>query len=262
MPAASSSSLPRITIITPSYNQAEFLQQCIASVVSQDYPNLEYFIMDGGSQDSSVEIIQKYAARYPGVIRWQSKKDGGQAAAINTALSRATGDIVAYLNSDDWYLPGSLHTVARYFQNHPDKLWAVGGCRVSSARLKWTFFLKSLWPVHLHRAALFTFNTINQPAVFLTRSLVGIVGHFNQSYHYAFDYEYWLRCVQVQLPGKINSDLAVFRIHSDSKGNLGFNKQLAEDWDIIQQFNPGKLVLMLHYTFRSTTVLFYRLLKK
>ena len=107
----------KFSIITPSFNQAEFLEQTIKSVVSQKV-NLEYFIQDGGSTDGSVDIIKKYAEKYS-FISWQSKKDKGQTDALNQGLKKCTGDIIAYLNSDDYYLPDALEKVEKYFESHP-----------------------------------------------------------------------------------------------------------------------------------------------
>ena len=103
--------LPRITVVTPSFNQAPFLEQTILSVLGQCYPNLEYIVMDGGSTDGSREIIERYA---PQLAYWQSQPDGGQAAAINAGFARATGEILCWLNSDDYFLPGALHRIARH----------------------------------------------------------------------------------------------------------------------------------------------------
>src|SRR5260370_28877982 len=110
-------SFPRISIITPSFNQAEFVERTILSVLEQNYPNLEYIVVDGGSTDGSVDVIRRYQSR---IAYWVSEKDRGQAHAINKGLQRATGDIIGYLNSDDYYLEGALARVADCFSREPD----------------------------------------------------------------------------------------------------------------------------------------------
>jgi len=250
----------RFSIITPSYNQAKFLVQTIHSVISQRKYLKEYLIFDGGSTDGSVKIIKKYAKKYPTIIKWQSKKDNGQVDAINQGLKMASGDIVAYLNSDDYYLPGSLSKVAEYFASHPNCRWLVGDCGISQKSLEWTFFIKHLWPIDWHPIFLQIFNTANQPAVFLHRSLVRKVGSFNPKYHYAFDYDYWLRCLKYALPHRLHRKLAVFRIHHLSKGNTGFKKQFQEDYQIISSFSSS-LLIFLHRLIKNIVVSIYKFQK-
>jgi glycosyltransferase involved in cell wall biosynthesis len=122
-----SSGLPSFTVVTPSFNQAQFLERSIRSVIDQDYPDLEYFVMDAGSTDGSVDIIERHADR---IDYWVSEPDGGQSAAINAGWSRGSGDIVAWLNSDDHYMPGALETVGAYMQAHPDVMVAYGRCEI------------------------------------------------------------------------------------------------------------------------------------
>ena len=126
MSFVSPSQYPRITIITPSYNQGQFIEETIQSVLNQGYPNLEYIIIDGGSTDQTVEIIKRYAAQ---IAYWVSEPDRGQTHAINKGLAQATGEILAYLNSDDYYLPGALHAVAKYFGCNPQVDLLHGCCR-------------------------------------------------------------------------------------------------------------------------------------
>ncbi|MGQ0603596.1 MAG: glycosyltransferase family 2 protein, partial [Anaerolineales bacterium] len=122
--------LPRLSIITPSFNQAQFLEATLRSVLDQHYPNLEYLVIDGGSTDDSVAIIQRYADR---LAYWVSEKDRGQSDAINKGLARATGEIVAWLNSDDTYLPGALAAQAGYLCAHTDVEVVYGDCVYTDA---------------------------------------------------------------------------------------------------------------------------------
>ena len=117
------SSQPRISIVTPSFNQAQYLDETIRSVLDQGYPNLEYMINDGGSKDGSVDIIRKYESH---LAYWVSEKDRGQVHAINKGLEQASGDIFGFINSDDLYLPGALAAVADHFETHTDCQWVCG----------------------------------------------------------------------------------------------------------------------------------------
>lgn len=261
-PRKNKSSLPRISIITPSYNQAEFIKKTIKSVIRQRYPNLEYWIFDGGSTDGSVKIIKQYAKKYPEVIKWVSKKDKGQVDALNKGLKKVTGDIVAYINGDDYYLPGTFQAVVKYFKNNPKKFWLVGNCRVTDKKLAWSFAIKHLIPLRWGKFWLYLFNWINQPSVFLKRELVDKVGKFNGKLNYAFDYDYWLRCLkQMGTPGRIRRELAVFRIHSQAKGSKSFDKQFKEDGKVIRKYTKNPLWLGIHALNRGITTFVYRLTK-
>lgn len=123
---------PKISIVTPSYNQGEFIEETIRSVLLQNYPNLEYLVIDGGSTDKTLDILKKYA---PWLYYWVSEKDQGQADAINKGFDKASGQILAYLNSDDLYLPGTLHTVATHFlDGNCSRLLLSGALEVFSGR--------------------------------------------------------------------------------------------------------------------------------
>ena len=211
--------LPRITIITPSLNQAAFLEQTINSVLDQDYPNLEYIVIDGGSTDGSVEIIQRYANH---LTYWVSEKDRGQGHAINKGLERATGDIIAYLNSDDYYLPGALQRVGEFFTKHPEVDLLHGRCRfVDPAGNKIGDRLGSmmsyqeildLWDVWWKE------RNFVQPEVFWTRRITERIGDFREDLHWVMDYEYWVRILRAGgRVGRADAEIACFRFQPQQK---------------------------------------------
>lgn len=129
-------SLPKISIVTPSYNQAQFLEETILSVLKQDYPNLEYIIMDGGSTDGSVDIIRKYEDK---LAYWVSKPDKGQADAIYRGFEKSTGEILGWINSDDYYLPGAFNAVGRFFQLKPTTKFLVGNVLIVDSKGKFIY---------------------------------------------------------------------------------------------------------------------------
>jgi glycosyltransferase involved in cell wall biosynthesis len=214
--------LPRITIITPSFNQADYLEQTILSVLGQGYPNLEYIIIDGGSTDGSVDIIRKFEDR---LAYWVSEKDRGQAHAINKGLRRATGDIIAYLNSDDYYLEGSLARVAEHFSRHPDVDLVYGRCRTVDQRgtklgehfgsiTRYEEVL-DLWDVWWNR------RNFVQPEVFWTKRIMDEIGLLREDLFWVMDYEYWLRILRTQCAvGVVDCELASSRFQPKQKSRF------------------------------------------
>lgn len=252
----------KFTIITPSYNQAQYLEQTIKSVVSQEGDfELQYLIYDGGSTDGSVEIIKRYAQKFPHLITWQSQEDEGQVDVLNQGLKQADGDVVTYLNSDDYLLPNALKKIAYRFAYKTDRPWIVGNCKIKAPKLEWTFKLKHIWPIDKAKVFLKIFNTINQPAVFMKKELVGKVGEFDQSLNYAFDYDYWLRCLKVSLPDRFKDQLAVFRVHSLSKSSKSFKNQFKEDLKILTRYTKNPFVIVLHWFLMQITVFIYKIVK-
>jgi glycosyltransferase involved in cell wall biosynthesis len=205
------SDLPLVTVITPSYNQANFLEETIQSVLSQDYPNLEYFIFDGGSNDGSVEIIQKYAHRLAG---WVSEKDRGQADAINKGFARATGSIVAWVNSDDFYLPGAISAAVAALQAAPDAALVFGDVVSVDAAGK-IFNVMTYGPWGLDE--LMQFNILGQPGVFMRRSALEQAGYLDLSYHYMLDHHLWLRLAQQGPMVYLPQHWAAARFHASAK---------------------------------------------
>jgi len=256
----------KFSVVTPSYEQGEYLGETVESVLGQkgDF-QIEYWVMDGGSKDHSVEVLKTYEKMSKNskivTFKWISQKDKGQVDAINRGIQKCTGEIRTYINSDDVYLPEAFETVNKYFREHPKKEWVVGDCEVSAGKLNWTFWLKHMWPIDKWSRSLLIFNTINQPAVFLKKELIQKVGMFDDKYHYAFDYDYWLRCIKISLPGRIHVPLAKFRIHKMSKGNTGFDKQFTEDFQVVRNFTDNYTILFIHRIADKFVKWYYKLFK-
>jgi glycosyltransferase involved in cell wall biosynthesis len=237
----------KITIITPTYNQAHFIERTIDSILGQGYDNLEYIVMDGKSTDGTVDILKKYGDR----IIWKSEKDSGQSEAINKGLRMATGDIVAFLNSDDTYEPGALEKVAKFFKENPDKKWVYGKCRIinendKEIRRPITLY-KNLMLRKYNFNKLLSENFISQPATFWKRELLDDIGYINEEEHYTMDYEYWLRIGQKHPAGVIFDYLANFRMYNTSKSGSLANPQFKDELRIAEKFSGGvKLPIFVH----------------
>jgi cellulose synthase/poly-beta-1,6-N-acetylglucosamine synthase-like glycosyltransferase len=210
---------PRISVITPSFNQAAYLEQTISSVLGQNYPNLEYIIIDGGSTDGSIDIIRKFTNR---IAYWVSEKDRGQTHAINKGLQKATGDIIAYLNSDDFYLEGTLARVAEHFSRHPEVDLVHGRCRVVDERglkigercgsITCYEEILDLWDVWWNG------RNFVQPEVFWTKRIGDRIGPFQEELYWVMDYEYWLRILRAGgRVGFVDAELAAFRLQPNQK---------------------------------------------
>lgn len=254
--------LMKFSIVTPSFNQGRYIEETIRSVVTQD-AQIEYIVVDGKSTDDTVKILTAYKDRYPEVMHWVSEKDNGQVDAINKGISRTSGDILAFINSDDYYLPDAFKYVEQCFLANPEKKWLVGNCRVSDERLGWTFSVKHVLPIDKYPWLIKIFNVINQPSVFIKRELFKEVGLFDENYQYAFDYDYWLRCLRIGgAPLRIRSYLSVFRVQNESKSNMNFRAQFDEDYEIAKKYTGNKFFLSFHFLAKMLVVFFYGGLKK
>ncbi len=250
---------PRLSIITPSYNQGAFIEETIKSVLAQDYPNLEHIVVDGGSTDNTIAVLKNYERS----LHWISEPDHGQADAINKGLRMATGDIVAYLNSDDLYEPGALKTVGEFFACHSQAAWVTGRCRTinqsnQEIRRGITAY-KNIW-LHLHHdKVLYVLNYISQPATFWRRAVVARVGYFDETLHYTMDYEYWLRIISRNYRlWTLNVYLAQFRVHSSSKSGSTANAQFNEQLKVAQRYVHSSFVLALHQLHNAVSVAIYK----
>lgn len=203
--------LPLVSIVTPSFNQAGFLEQTIRSVLGQDYPRLEYILVDGGSTDGSLEIIRRYAGR---LAQWSAEPDRGQADAINKGLRRATGEIVAWLNSDDLYLEGAVARAVAALERHPEAsmVYADGLMVDFSGRvLDWHRY-------RTYRALdLVCFEVLLQPTVFMRRETLERTGLLNETYSLILDHELWVRMAAQAPIVHVPEFWAVERTHEQAK---------------------------------------------
>lgn len=241
----SEATLPRITVITPSFNQAAFLEETIRSVLLQGYPNLEYIVIDGGSTDGSVEILRKYAEH---LTYWISEPDGGQCQAINKGLARSTGDWMTWLNSDDVYLPGALWTVARTIAAHPESQWVIGPVVFTDVHLK----NLGLFPPRCQTTDWLDFvctkrrhgTSIPQSGSFWSRKAWVMAGPLDESLHYAMDHEYWGRLAFHGFrPHCLDTPLALFRQHGEAKTAQGEAFFLAEEMRVVERWMERTLPL-------------------
>lgn len=220
---------PKISIVTPSFNQAEFLERTILSVLNQNYPNLEYIIIDGGSTDGSVEIIKKYE-KY--LAYWVSEKDNGQAHAVNKGWALATGQWLGWQNSDDIYLPGAFRKVAAAAQNFPEKDLIYGNIyhidQADNITRDWRFANMSL------KASIYG-GAIGFQATFFGKRIVEKCGFLDESLEFCMDIEYYMRLVGKAKPLLIREFLGGYRNHPQTKTSQIAHVGLEESREIYRK---------------------------
>ena len=210
---------PLVSIITPSFNQAGYLEQAIQSVLAQDYENIEYWVMDGGSTDGSLELLQRYDSRLSG---WVSEADNGQGEAINKGFAKARGEIVAWLNSDDIYKPGAIAAAVEAFRIHPEAAFVYSDVEsIDEHGRPFNRMRYANWGL----AGLLQFKIIGQPGVFIRRDLLERVGGLDPYYHYILDHKLWLELAALAEPRYIPGQVwAQARMHSGAKNMAAAEK--------------------------------------
>jgi len=227
---------PRVSIVTPSYNQGQFIEETIRSVLLQGYPDLEYIIIDGGSTDGSVDIIRKYE---PWLAYWVSEPDKGQADAINKGWMLSKGEIITYLNSDDTLQASAVSRAVASLQQHPEAEFVFGSCNLMNYEGK--VFI-TLHPSPFNITQLAFGNCFCQQTVFFRRQVLDKIGMLDMNFHFAFDYEFWLRAglqglVFVKIPPP---PLANFRQWAGAKSWREYEKYARERLAIVDKHFPKK----------------------
>jgi glycosyltransferase involved in cell wall biosynthesis len=253
----------KISIITPTLNGLPLLRQTAQSVLSQEGPfDLQWIVIDGGSNDGTLDWL---ASLNDPRLTWISEPDQGQADAINKCLSRADGEIVAWLNCDDLYLPGALAAVARHFTQHPAAQWLVGRYEIISldgtptrpAVVKYK--RKRLERYSIGR--LLAENIIPQPAVFWRRTFGQSIGPLDTSLYYTMDYDLWLRMAHRSAPLVVDDLLARFRHHPTSKSGQFNRRQFDEQYTVLKRHCPSHRRQLIHRLHVEKVVWAYRVMR-
>ncbi len=254
----------KISIVTPSYNQGKFIIETFDSILSQGIKNLEYIVMDGGSTDSTLTIADRYRSLFTkaGIsFIFISEKDNGQSDAINKGWKMATGDILTYINSDDYYTRGALKEVLKYFNKNAEVKWAYGGWMYVNE--KGNPFL-TRQPIDYNRNKLLNYCNIGQPSCFFRRELLDDFGYLNTSLHLTMDYDLWLRFASKYPAGIINKVLSCMRYHKNAKSVELTSKQLLEAYRIGSKYTKifnWRRIVQLFYLIRGFIVNYLRISK-
>lgn len=216
---------PSISILTPSYNQGDYIEENILSVLNQNYPKFEHIIIDGGSTDNTVNVLKKYTH-----LKWVSERDRGQADALNKGLSMATGDIIGWINSDDYYEKNIFNSVAAAFSNKETQ-WVIGNIIYLYNDTKDS--QKKISPNVTYENLLKNPDIVKQPATFFRKSALEIVGGWNPALYMVMDYDLWLRMSRLSDPFMVNKNWAYFRIHGAQKSSFKNSMLQIQELDCI-----------------------------
>ncbi|TSK08984.1 MAG: glycosyltransferase [Geobacter sp.] len=234
----------KISVITICYNSARHIEKTITSVLGQSYRDLEYVIVDGGSRDGTVEIVAAHAARDPR-IRWVSEPDGGISDAMNKGARLATGEVIAHLHSDEYYLDGEvISEVATLFRDHPERVWLTGGFHFVDECGR---FLREIKARRYFYRRLIHSNIILHPATFTRRSAFFAAGGFDLSLQYCMDYHLWLRLGALGDPLVVKRALACFCVHGGSRSTMEAAAAFAEEFQVRRRFLKGRGAWLLPY---------------
>jgi len=229
--------LPKITVVTPSYNQAQYLEQTILSVLRQDYPRLEYLVLDGGSSDGSARIIKKYEKH---ISYWRSEPDSGQSSAIADGFEMASGEILCWINSDDLMLPGCLKYVGGFFADNPTELWLTGGTTVIDENNRVLYYRKA-FPITFNIMATVVQGAA-QPSSFWRKDLYERVNGLNRDRQFCMDLDLFLRFISIAKPARTAKQLCAFREHAQAKTSTLGHIRIQENELIRSAYNkriPG-----------------------
>ncbi len=253
--------LPSITIVTPCLNAAGTIEEALESVRTQGYPSVEHLVIDGGSTDGTLAILERADG-----IRFVSEPDGGRAEAVNKGLGMAQGEVVGWLNADDRYEPGALAAVGEAFARAPDRGWVTGYCRIIDGdgreiRKRVTAY-KNAFLRRFSFGLYLTQNFVSDPATFVRRAVVQEVGPVDPTLPTAHDYDLWLRVAHRGDPIVLRRYLSSFRMTEGTLSMEGFERQFAEHAEVARRHGEGhRVAVAANAAMSRMIVLVYRVLR-
>lgn len=235
---------PLISVIVPSYNKVKYIGKTLDSIFTQNYPNLEVIVQDGGSTDGTLDIIKKYK------VILESKKDKGQLDAINLGMLKAHGEILTFINADDYYEADTFKLISDAYVKNPNAKWFVGQGRVVNERnveiAKLFTLYKNIFLFLNRKLFLLLTNYIIQPSVFFTKTTYNKFGPFVGTAKFVLEYDFWLKLSKIEMPVVINKPLSNFRLEKDTKTMTMFDSILGEDTKLVKKYTSNPLILILH----------------
>jgi len=266
----------KLSIVTPSFNQGKFIKRTLESVLSrQNYGNIEHIVVDGLSSDETLEILKEHKEKYPDKFHYRYEKDTGQADATNKGFKMANGDIIGWLNSDDYYEDNVFQFVADYFSDHPDVDMIYGGCNRINGKGEFLRMFEEEYgfkKYNIENYQDFNYDTllnvysgiIPQPAAFFRKSVFEKVGYIDENYHFGLDYEFWLRIGKKGKIQRAHRVLGNFRIHEEAKTVFKNRFTLFKEYLKARKKHGGRLIApfyLLIWTVSIKTIIKMLLIK-
>jgi glycosyltransferase involved in cell wall biosynthesis len=242
---------PKISIVIPSYNKEAYISKTLDSILMQSYSSYEIIVQDGGSTDGTFEIVKEYAKKYPKIFTIESKNDNGQTNAINIGFSKASGEIITYINADDIYLQGAFFEIAKNYLKKPQALWFAGCGRVINRKgreiAEFSTWYKNFLLSLNSKFCLLVTNYLFQPSVFITRGTYEKYGPFTGLKNgVVMEYGLWLKLSKISMPIILKDTLSAFRITEGNISSIAYKDTLKEDESIVRKYTKNKFILFWH----------------